>query len=35
VSVQYSSCRTPTDIYTYDGKNVAEYVRFGDGPVNV
>jgi hypothetical protein len=22
-------------IYTYDGKNVAEYVRLGDGPVNV
>ena len=22
-------------IYTYDGKNVAEYIRLGDGPVNV
>ncbi len=32
---QYSTYRTRTDIYTYDGKNVAEYVRLGDGPVNV
>ena len=22
-------------VYTYDGKNVAEYIRLGDGPVNV
>jgi hypothetical protein len=35
MSVQYSSCLTRTDIYTHDGKYVAEYVRLGDGPVNV